>query len=74
MEVLSDFARVEPLVAEKPIRSNPYGLNGVTRAGMVPSLGYWANASAAVSRRGMTSLPINPPKLHNALDERGSEL
>jgi CO/xanthine dehydrogenase Mo-binding subunit len=71
MEVPSDFARVERLVIEKRIRSNPYGSNGVTRAGMVPSLGCWAIASAAASRQGMTSLPINPPKVHNTLDERG---
>lgn len=71
MPVASDLPMIEPIVVEVPNPKHPFDLKGVTEGRMVSSLGCVANAIAAVSGRRMTSLPINPPKLLNAPDERG---
>ena len=69
--VASDLPMIEPIVVEVPNPKHPFDLKGVTEGRMVSSLGCVANAIAAVSGRRITSLPINPPKLLNAPDERG---
>ena len=74
MPVASDLPMIQPVIVEVPNPNHPFGVKGVAEAGMVSAMGCVANAIAAASGRRMTSLPINPPKLLKALEERGQQL
>ena len=73
MPVASDLPMIKPVVVEVPNPNHPFGVKGVAEASMVSAPACVANAVAAASHRRMTSLPINPPKLLKAIDERGPE-
>jgi CO/xanthine dehydrogenase Mo-binding subunit len=74
MPVASDLPMITPVIVEVPNPNHPFGVKGVAEASMVSALGCVANAVAAAAQRRMTSLPINPPKVLKALEERGPEL
>ncbi len=74
MPVASDLPMIKTIIVEVPNPDHPFGVKGVAEAGMVASMGCVANAVVAASGRRMTSLPINPPKLLDALDGRVPEL
>ncbi|MCB1341893.1 MAG: xanthine dehydrogenase family protein molybdopterin-binding subunit [Pseudooceanicola sp.] len=74
MPVASDLPMIEPLVVEIPNKAHPYGVKGVAEAGMVAALACVANAVSDAAKRRMTHLPINPPRLLDALETRGAEL
>ena len=75
MPVASDLPMIEPVIVEVPNPNHPFGVKGVAEAGMVASMSCVANAIADAAKRRMTSLPISPPKLLEALDNReGPEL
>ena len=74
MPVASDLPMIEPVVVEQPNPGHPYGVKGVAEAGMVAALACVANAVADAAGRRMTHLPINPPRLLKALEEREAEL
>ncbi len=61
---------IEAIIVEVPNPSHPYGVRGVGETGIVPPMATIANAiDRAVSVR-MTSLPMSPPKVLAALNER----
>jgi hypothetical protein len=74
MPVASDLPMIEAVIVDVPNPGHPFGVTGVAEAGMVASLACIANAVAAASRRRMTALPIDPPKLLKAIGTRGAEL
>lgn len=75
MPVASDLPMIEPVIVEVPNPNHPFGVKGVAEAGMVAALAAVGNAVAAATGRRMTSLPISPPKLLEAIDGReGPEL
>jgi CO/xanthine dehydrogenase Mo-binding subunit len=74
MPVASDLPMIVPIIVEVPNPNHPFGVKGVAEAGLVSAMGCVANAVAAASGRRMRSLPISPPKLLKALDERDAEL
>ncbi len=68
--VASDLPMIEAIIVEVPNPSHPYGVRGVGETGIVPPMATIANAiDRAVSVR-MTSLPMSPPKVLAALNER----
>jgi len=75
MPVASDLPMIEPVIVEVPNPDHPYGVKGVAEAGMVSAMSAVANAVAMASGRRMTELPMSPPRLLDAIDEReGREL
>jgi len=65
MPVASDLPMIEAVIVEVP---NPYHVKGMAEAGMVSAPAAVANAVAVATQRRMTSLPIAPPKLLDAID------
>ena len=75
MPVASDLPMIDPVVVEVPNPNHPFGVKGVAEAGMVGGMAAVANAIADAVGRRMTVLPISPPRLSEAIDERaGPEL
>ena len=75
MPVASDLPMIEPVIVEVPNPDHPYGVKGVAEAGMVSAMSAVANAVAMASGRRMAELPMSPPRLLDAIDEReGPEL
>ncbi len=75
MPVCSDLPMIETRVVEVPNPNHPFGVKGVGEASICPTMACVANAVADAVGRRMRELPISPPKLLQALDERdGGEL
>lgn len=74
MPVASDLPMLQALIVEVPNPHHPFGVKGVAEASMVSALGCVANAVSRASGRRMTRLPMNPPTVLKALEERGAEL
>ncbi len=70
MPVASDLPMIEAVIVEVPNPNHPFGVKGVAEAGMVAAMGCVANAVAGAAERRMTSLPITPMKLMDAIDGR----
>ncbi|WP_417209748.1 xanthine dehydrogenase family protein molybdopterin-binding subunit [Antarctobacter sp.] len=70
MPVASDLPMIEAVVVEVPNPNHPFGVKGVAEAGMVAAMGCVANAIRDASGRRMTSLPISPVKLLEAIETR----
>ena len=70
MPVASDLPMIDTVIVEVPNPGHPYGVRGVGETSIVPPLAAIANAvSHAVGVR-MTSLPMSPPKILKAIEER----
>lgn len=68
--VASDLPMIDTVIVEVPNPGHPYGVRGVGETSIVPPLAAVANAvSAAVGVR-FTELPMSPPKVLKALEER----
>ncbi len=68
--VASDLPMIDTVIVEVPNPGHPYGVRGVGETSIVPPLAAVANAvSAAVGVR-FTELPMSPPKVLKALDDR----
>jgi CO/xanthine dehydrogenase Mo-binding subunit len=76
MPVASDLScPVEPILVEVPNPNHPYGAKGVGEVNICPPMAAIANAIANAIDRRMTELPMSPPKVLAAIDERtGKEL
>ena len=74
MPVASDLPMLQTVIVEVPNPNHPFGVKGVAEASMVSALGCVANAVSNATGRRMTQLPMNPPTVLKALDERGPEL
>lgn len=70
MPVASDLPMIETIIVEVPNPSHPYGVRGVGETGIVPPIGTLANAIADQTGVRMADLPMSPPKVLKALNER----
>ncbi len=68
--VASDLPMIETIVVEVPNPAHPYGVRGVGETGIVPPMAAIANAINNATGLRMTSLPMSPPKLLAAINER----
>ncbi len=68
MPVASDLPNIETVIVEVPNPGHPYGVKGIAEAGIVPAMAAIANAIADAIDRRMTSLPMSPPKVLEAIE------
>ena len=69
------YPMIETVVVEVPNPNHPFGVKGVGEVNICPTMAAVANAVTNAVGRRMDSLPISPPKLLEALDQReGTEL
>ena len=61
---------IEPILVEVPNPNHPFGVKGVGEVCICPPMAAIANAIANAVGRRMTELPMSPPKLLDALDNR----
>ncbi len=59
---------IDTVIVEVPNPGHPYGVRGVGETSIVPPMAAIANAVSAATGVRMTSLPISPPRLLNAMD------
>ena len=73
--VASDVPMIEPIVVEVPNPNHPFGVKGVGEVSICPPMAAVANAVADAIGRRLQELPMSPPKVLEALDQRnGREL
>ena len=73
--VASDVPMIEPIIVEVPNPNHPYGVKGVGEVSICPPMAAVANAIADAVGRRMQELPMSPPRVLEALDDRaGPEL
>jgi CO/xanthine dehydrogenase Mo-binding subunit len=72
MPVASDVPMIETVMVEVPNPVHPYGVKGVGEAPIVPPMAAIANAVADVTGIRFTQLPMSPPRVAKALEERGA--
>ena len=70
MPVASDIPFIEPIIVEVPNPNHPFGVKGVGEVNICPPMAAVANAIADAIGRRMTSLPMSPPRVLEALDHR----
>ena len=68
--VASDLPMIETIIVEVPNPAHPYGVRGVGETGIVPPMATIANAVSRATGVRLTSLPMSPPKVLAALDDR----
>jgi len=68
--VASDLPMIGTIIVEVPNPAHPYGVRGVGETGIVPPMATIANAISRATSVRMTSLPMSPPKILAALDDR----
>lgn len=70
MPVASDLPMIEAIIVEVPNPSHPYGVRGVGETGIVPPIGTLANAIAHAAGVRMTDLPMSPPNVLKAINNK----
>ncbi|MFN3207504.1 MAG: xanthine dehydrogenase family protein molybdopterin-binding subunit [Roseovarius sp.] len=68
--VASDLPMIEAVILEIPNPGHPYGVRGVGETSIVPPLAAVANAVSAAAGVRMTDLPMSPPKLLKAIQDK----
>jgi CO/xanthine dehydrogenase Mo-binding subunit len=71
MPVASDVPMIDAILVEVGNPRHPYGVRGVGETPIVPPLGAIANAMENATGIRFTELPMSPPKVLKALQERG---
>jgi len=71
--VASDLPMIEAVIVEVPNPNHPFGVKGVGEVGICPTMAAVANAIADAVGRRMDSLPMSPPKVLAALDDRNEQ-
>lgn len=72
MPVASDLPMIDTILVETaPNPRHPYGAKGVGEVPIVPPLAAVANAVSAIVGKRMTSLPLSPPVLTEAMEAAG---
>ncbi|MDX1710111.1 MAG: xanthine dehydrogenase family protein molybdopterin-binding subunit [Rhodovibrionaceae bacterium] len=66
--VASDLPMIDTVIVEVPNPGHPYGVRGVGETSIVPPMAAIANAVSAAAGVRMTSLPMSPPRLLQAID------
>lgn len=72
--VCSDVPMIDAVIIEEPNPRHPYGVRGVGETPIVPPMGAITNAVADAIGIRMTSLPMSPPRVLEALDEAAAAL
>jgi len=70
--VCSDLPMIDTVILEIPNPGHPYGVRGVGETSIVPPLAAIANAVSAAAGVRLTSLPMSPPKILAALDNKAA--
>ena len=68
--VASDLPMIETIIVEVPNPAHPYGVRGVGETGIVPPLATIANAVNRATGLRISALPMSPPAILAALNER----
>jgi CO/xanthine dehydrogenase Mo-binding subunit len=68
--VCSDLPMIDAVILEIPNPGHPYGVRGVGETSIVPPMAAIANAVSAAAGVRMTELPMSPPKVLKALNEK----
>ena len=72
MPVASDLPMIEAVVLEVPNDAHPHGVRGVGEVPIAPPMAAVANAIRDAVDLRLCDLPMSPPKILAALDERSS--
>jgi CO/xanthine dehydrogenase Mo-binding subunit len=72
--VASDLPMIDTVIVEVPNPGHPYGVRGVGETSIVPPLAAVANAVSAATGIRFTELPMSPPKILHAIEERRMKL
>jgi CO/xanthine dehydrogenase Mo-binding subunit len=72
--VASDLPMIDTVIVEVANPGHPYGVRGVGETSIVPPLAAVANAVSAATGIRFTELPMSPPKVLHALEERRMKL
>ena len=70
MPVASDLPMIDTVIVEVPNPGHPYGVRGVGETSIVPPLVAVGNAVARATNTRLTELPMSPPRILAAIDER----
>jgi len=70
MPVASDLPMIDTVIVEVPNPIHPYGVRGVGETPIVPPLATVANAMRSATGVRFEQLPMSPPRVLDALDER----
>ena len=68
--VCSDVPMIDTVIVEVPNPGHPYGVRGVGETSIVPPLAAVANAVSGAMGVRATTLPMSPPKILAALDNK----
>jgi CO/xanthine dehydrogenase Mo-binding subunit len=68
--VCSDVPMIDTVIVEVPNPRHPYGVRGVGETPIVPPMAAIANAVANATGIRFTDLPMSPPRVLKAIDER----
>jgi CO/xanthine dehydrogenase Mo-binding subunit len=74
MPVASDLPMIDAIIVEVPNPRHPYGVRGVGETPIVPPMAAIANAIERATGVRFTELPMSPPKILQALKERGVQV
>jgi CO/xanthine dehydrogenase Mo-binding subunit len=61
---------IDTVIVEVPNPRHPYGVRGVGETPIVPPMGAIANAVANATGIRFTDLPMSPPRVLKAIDEK----
>ena len=73
MPVCSDLPMIDAKIIEIPNKGHPYGVRGVGETSIVPPLATVANAINSAAGVRMTEIPMAPPVVLKALEEKSAE-
>jgi CO/xanthine dehydrogenase Mo-binding subunit len=68
--VCSDVPMIDTVIVEVPNPRHPYGVRGVGETPIVPPMAAIANAVSAATGIRFTALPMSPPRVLAAIDEK----
>jgi CO/xanthine dehydrogenase Mo-binding subunit len=71
--VCSDLPMIDTVILEIPNPNHPYGVRGVGETSIVPPLAAIANAVSNAAGVRMTHIPMSPPRILKALDEKAEK-
>ena len=70
MPVASDLPMIDTVIVEIPNADHPHGIRGVGEVPIVPPMAAVANAIQDAAGLRLNDLPMSPPKVLAALDEK----
>ncbi len=70
MPVCSDLPMIDAKIIEIPNKGHPYGVRGVGETSIAPPLATIANAIRSAADVRLTEIPMAPPVVLEALEEK----